>query len=45
MVVDEVEWDEANEKFNEICLADKAGLGIATLPYKVCQNHSLRKQK
>lgn len=34
MSVDEVEWDEAQEKFYEIEAANKSWMGLATFPYK-----------
>jgi hypothetical protein len=35
MAKDEVEWDDAKLKFDEIEQANKAFMGLHTLPYKV----------
>jgi len=35
MAVDGVSWDEANEKFEKMIEANKSGMSMQTLPYKV----------
>jgi len=35
MAKDEIEWDAAKERFKEIEAANKSGMALATLPYKV----------